>query len=130
MWHPFFFDSHNSALKEKSSANVTKTIKTKQEVHMQNASRWVLAGVLGTSTAVSQAATLEERMAAFEAVPALLKGVQPQPNSNPRRSPGSCSKSNWPTLLCSLRRLLWHPLWRPDRRLPWMSAWQNSKPAN
>ncbi|WP_174519141.1 carbohydrate porin, partial [Pseudomonas syringae group genomosp. 3] len=34
---------------------------------MQNASRWVLAGVLGTSTAVSQAATLEERMAAFEA---------------------------------------------------------------
>ncbi len=34
---------------------------------MQNASRWVLAGVLGTSTAISQAATLEERMAAFEA---------------------------------------------------------------
>ncbi|RMO93712.1 Sucrose porin [Pseudomonas syringae pv. philadelphi] len=67
MWHPFFFDSHDFALKEKGSANVTKTIKTKQEVHMQNASRWVLAGVLGTSTAVSQAATLEERMAAFEA---------------------------------------------------------------
>lgn len=34
---------------------------------MQNASRWLLAGVLGTSTTVSQAATLEERMAAFEA---------------------------------------------------------------
>ncbi|RMS29177.1 4-hydroxy-3-methylbut-2-enyl diphosphate reductase [Pseudomonas coronafaciens pv. garcae] len=48
-------------------AYATKTIKTKQEVHMQNASRWVLAGVLGTSTTVTQAATLEERMAAFEA---------------------------------------------------------------
>ncbi|RXU18785.1 porin, partial [Pseudomonas syringae] len=34
---------------------------------MQNASRWLLAGVLGTSTTVAQAATLEERMAAFEA---------------------------------------------------------------
>lgn len=67
MWHPFFSDLHNFLLKEKGSANVTKTIKTKQEVHMQNASRWLLAGVLGTSTTVSQAATLEERMAAFEA---------------------------------------------------------------
>lgn len=34
---------------------------------MQKASSWLLAGVLGTSAATSQAATLEERMAAFEA---------------------------------------------------------------
>lgn len=33
---------------------------------MQKASSWLLAGVLGTSAATSQAATLEERMAAFE----------------------------------------------------------------
>ena len=34
---------------------------------MQKASRWLLAGVLSTSAATTQAATLEERMAAFEA---------------------------------------------------------------
>src|SRR5450830_1262150 len=34
---------------------------------MQKASSWLLAGVLGTSAATSQAATLEERMAAYEA---------------------------------------------------------------
>src|SRR5471030_1907776 len=34
---------------------------------MQKASRWLLAGVLSTSAATSQADTLEERMSAFEA---------------------------------------------------------------
>jgi len=34
---------------------------------MHKASSWLIAGVLGTSAATSQAATLEERMAAFEA---------------------------------------------------------------
>ncbi|MEK1844335.1 MAG: carbohydrate porin, partial [Pseudomonas sp.] len=34
---------------------------------MQKASSWLLAGVLGTSAATTQAATLEQRMAAFEA---------------------------------------------------------------
>lgn len=34
---------------------------------MQKATSWLLAGVLGTSATTSQAATLEERMAAFEA---------------------------------------------------------------
>ena len=34
---------------------------------MQKASSWLLAGVLGTTTATAHAATLEERMAAFEA---------------------------------------------------------------
>lgn len=34
---------------------------------MHKASSWLIAGVLGTSAATSQAATLEQRMAAFEA---------------------------------------------------------------
>ncbi|MFD2883850.1 carbohydrate porin [Pseudomonas lini] len=83
--------------------------------------------MLGTSAATSQAATLEERMAAFEArASAAEKNVQPQLNSKPRHLPENCSRSNWLLPPCSRRRLLQQPLRRPL----WILDWQNSKPVS